>query len=511
MEKFMKKLYPILFLAFFIASCGEESFAPKSQYDAQVSNPISISNTNSCSAFTHIKPKVDFLFLWDNSTSATFINSATKTALNNLVHSVSDRFDYHIMLAPLVKRSYDPVNYQARIVTENTDGLSSDALSMRIDMTYADDHLDTLSYSSGSQESGISRSIDIIKANHTNGVFRRNSYVYVVVMSNQDDSSWKKQQVSSIDQENYLREELNEWLCLRGAYNPPSGSSCTGFRLDSLEMRFMNISAFVPKVGSNTCGSVASWEQGGTYQMFSERVYNSNYIESGNSIKRHYGQEGRAKRDSYNLCDQSNYTQIFDGINSSIEDTLIRHKYNYWPVASTGSAAIDPNEVRVFKNGVEQPRLSNPIPAGASGFTFTNSVQYVNTRYEPTPGEPFQGYVVRLYGSSIVTYPECIRVQTQTPKEYFGYVDLQTKPVESSIQLEINGVNIPQSSTNGWQLMKSGGQPQYFPNKNIKIQSPTNFSEATPAINKSGYFLKLNGSAVYSNGATIEVIYDPST
>lgn len=511
-----RAIYSILFLLLF-TSCGKEVFDPIAKKDTAVSNPVTTNTNSACSAFTLIKPKVDFLFLWDNSTSTTFINDNTKAALNNTINSISSRFDYHMMLAPLVVKSTDPVNYQAKLVTENPDGLSGNALSMKIDASLAAQNLN-FSYSSGSKEQGIERAIDIIKANINNGVFRPNSYTYVVLMSNQDDSSWAVNfPPSSADQQNYLRSKAKEFLCLRGNYNPDTGS-CSGANLNALEMRFMSITAFQ---NGGSCPGVSSWQQGDTYQKFSKQVYQQPYFVNGSNEYRQSDQNGRSDGmyDAYNICSQSDFTKIFDGINASINDTLIKHKYNYWPVASSGASSIDPNEIRAFKNGQELQRLSNPIPMGASGFTFTNTVQDVYTRFEPTPGERFEGYVIRLYGDAIVTYPECMRVQTQTPKEYFGYVNLQTKPVESSINLEINGQKISKSSTNGWELVKSGGDPQYFSSKNIKIKGPgqfcpsssSNYCEETPVVNKSGYFLKLNGNAIYSNGATIEVIYDPST
>src|SRR5690606_37224578 len=154
---------------------------------------------------------------------------------------------------------------------------------------------------------------------------------------------------------------------------------------------------------------------------------------------------------------------------------------------------------------------------------FTNMVQTVNTRFEPEAGEPFTGYVVRLYGNAQVTYPECMSVRTQTVKEWYGYVHLQSKPVEGSIQLKIDGSPISScgtsysscpSSCNGYVLMKSGGQPQYQSNRNIRITGPqgssVNYTPVSPGIVKSGYFLQMCGNAIYSNGANVDVIYDPS-
>ncbi len=499
-----------------LSSCGKEVFDPIANKDTAVSNAVTKVTISSCSSYTQIKPKVDFLFLWDNSTSTTFINSKTKEALNNVIYSISDRFDYHIMLAPLIVRDSDPINFEAKIITESPDGLNNSALAMKIDASLAAQSLN-FSYSSGSKEEGIDRSIDLIKANINNGVFRANSYTYVVLMSNQDDSSWAVDfPPSPNDQQNYLRDKTKEFLCLRGNYNPQTGS-CSGANLNALEMRFMSITAFQD---GGSCPGVSSWDKGDTYQKFSKAVYQEPYFVNNKNESRQSDQNLRADGmyDSYDICSQSDFSKIFEGINSSIRDTILRHKYNYWPVAKQGDPPIDPENIRVFKDGEEIQRLTNPIPMNASGFVYNNSVQNVFTRFEPTPGEAFEGYLIRLYGDAVVTYPECLRVQTQTPKEYFGYVNLQTKPVESSIKLEINGQSVAKSATNGWELVKSGGQPQYFPSKNIKIRGPGQFCpsnsstycEDTPAVNKSGYFLKLNGNAIYSNGATIEVIYDPS-
>lgn len=222
-------------------------------------------------------------------------------------------------------------------------------------------------------------------------------------------------------------------------------------------------------------------------------------------------QAGRSTADSYNICDVSDFSRVFDGVNNSIQDQVIAHKYNYWPVATSGASTIDPNEITVTKNtGDTYQLLQEPVASGTDGFTFQNSVQTQNTRYLPTPGEPFNGYLIKLYGAAQVTYPECMTVTTQTPKEWFGYVNIQNKPIESSIALKINGQAISQSSSNGWELIKESGQPKYHQSFNIKINGPGDYTPAFPALNKSGYFLKLNGNAVYSNGANIEINFLPT-
>lgn len=498
------KIYITLIIIVLISSCAEEQFAPKRQEESPVVTATSTSITSTCSTYSLIKPKVDFLFLWDNSTSSVFINSSTKAALNGTINRISADFDYHIMLAPLTVPTSASVNYEAKIMTETPTGLSSSALGMKIDRSLASTQLDSFSSAPGSYEEGVSRSVDVIKANISNGVFRPNTHLVVVVMSNGDDSSWHKYPVADADRQAYTDEQTKQLLCLRGSYTPTSGV-CTGSSLNSIQLRFMSITAFNQ---SGSCGGIASWQKGTTYQEVSKNVYTARLQQIGNN----------STYDSYDICSQSNFAYIFDGINESIDGTLLKHKYDYWPIATSGSAAIDPNEVYVYKDGTSYPQLTPPVTPGASGFTYLGFQAGQDTRYEPTVGEPFTGYMVQLHGNARVTYPECIRVQTQTPKEYFGYVQLQAKPLESSIQLSINGATIPNSSTNGWELVKSGGTPTYYPSFNIKIQSPTSFCPVastsyctgSPAVNKSGYFLKLNGSAVYSNGAQISLTYDPS-
>lgn len=512
-------------IALSLSSCGEESFSTKSKSDGLVTNTITTNSSSSCASFTLVKPKVDFLFLWDNSTSTTFINNDTKEALAQVVENISDRFDYHVMLAPLINNTSD-TNHQAKLIASNTNGLSGSAINMMIPSSSASAALNSFDDAQGSLESGISRSVKLIKDNYTNGIFRRKAYTYIVVMSNQDDNSWQvgKSQPDESDRTAYVADETKKLLCLRGNYLPSSGN-CTGLNLNAIQLRFMNITSFTDN--DSSCSGVSSVKRGKTYQNVSEIIYDEPYKiwsdqngnnqldqaseVTGNDFNRHIDQDGESMPDSYNICNRSNFTSIFDGINGSINQAIVAHKYDYWPVATSGAAAIDPAEIEVYKNGSSIPRLSEPVTSSsANGFTFTNSVQTVDTRYEPTSGESFTGYVVKLYGSARVTYPECIQVKTQTPKEYYGYINMTAKPVESSIVVQINGKTISKSTSNGWELIKSNGQPRFYDNKNIKITSPTDYSEATPAVNRSGYFLKLNGSAVYSNGAAIEVFYDPA-
>lgn len=487
----------LLLLMLIVSSCAEELFKTSKKQILDKSSPIVKNSSSQCSNFTHIKPEVDFLFLWDNSTSSVFINDQTKTALDNTINLISNRFNYHILLAPLLGSG----NSDAWFVSETPDGLNSQALAMKIDRSLAGSKLSTFPSVSGNVENGVERARELLSLNINNGIFRQNAYTIVVIMSNEDDNSWVVGSVpTGYDRTNYINMKREQLLCLRGNYS----GSCGGPQLNSQQMRFISIVAH--SEGCNV-GNPA-FKANFVYKKISELLYNADYT---GGIPKPTDQSGRLAVDSYNICDYSDFTTVFDGVNNSIQDQVIAHKYNYWPVATSGAAAIDPLEIRIKKNtGETYPLLQEPVSPGSNGFTFNNTVQTQNTRFLPTPGEPFTGYLIKLYGAAQVTYPECLQVTTQTPKEYFGYVNIQAKPNESTIELFINGQSIPQSASNGWELVKLNGEPRYYPSFNIKIQGPGNYSPAFPALNKSGYFLKLNGNAIYSNGADIDLRYLPS-
>ena len=264
----------LLVVLTFIVSCAEEQFAPPRQNDSTNPSPITVTNTTSCSTgVTEIKPKVDFLFLWDNSSSSVFINSQTKQALNNTIDLVSSRFDYHIMIAPLVSTS-SSINNEARLVVEDPTGLNSSAMNMVVSRESAVSHIDTFTQAVGSYEEGVRRSVSMIKANISNGIFRPNSHVVIVVMSNQDDSSWHNFPVAASDRLAYVNEQSKQLLCLRGNYTPDTGF-CTGANLNSLGLRFMSITAF--NNSGTSCGGISFWNKGTTYQEVSKKVYLAPY------------------------------------------------------------------------------------------------------------------------------------------------------------------------------------------------------------------------------------------
>lgn len=499
-----------------LSSCSDPQFGARRGQLQEQTPELKTSSLSMCSDFTLVRPQVDLLFLWDNSSSSVFINSDTKKALNDIVNKVSQRFDYHIMLAPLL--STGGTNSDAKLVTYDTAGLSSSAMSMRINRNQASNAL-SFPPGTGSQEAGLERSRELIRNNISNGIFRQGAYTIVVLMSTEDDNSYVSgNYASSSQRREYVDEKVHQLLCLRGNYNGSYGGNCSGPSLDSSMMRFISVVANDPTRCSQN-GVAQNAKTGVAYEMASSFIYSQGYT---NSTPDHVDQNGaplqKRGSESYPLYDSTDicrgdYRGIFDGVNSVIQDQVIAHKYRYWPVAGP-AADVDPDTIKVESSDGQElvhlpPSATHP---NDDGFKYLGNTTR-NTRYEPSPGEPHTGHLIELYGDARVTYPECLKVSFTQNEEYYGYVHLTGRPLESSIELKINGVNIPKCSSesncnNGYVFLNTPSTTT----RNIKIISPTDDSPDTDNPDqRTGYFLKLFGNAVYSNGDNVNVNWLPSS
>ena len=170
------------------------------------------------------------------------------------------------------------------------------------------------------------------------------------------------------------------------------------------------------------------------------------------------------------------------------------HRYDHWKIAGS-RASINENRISVIKDGI-------PIPkCGASDcFTYLGDVSR-NTRYAPTPGEQETGHMIALSGTARVNhhddvYPECISATTSDRPVEYCHVYLDTRPDEDTVRLTINGQEVPKDESNGWTLL---------PERMTK-----SFRCDETGESKSGYFLRLNGSARYSDGSHIRVKFLPA-
>ena len=492
----MKILFSTFLWSLLLLSCGKEEFTKTATKSSTQASPIQQSTQNSCSNFTLVKPPVDILFVIDNTETTNFISAQTKSALQSTINLVSNQFDYRIMVAPLV----DDGNSRFPIVLADPSSISCPASppplsnpNCLLSRVVPADNINFFSQVvGGSREWGFQRVLQVIRdnMNGTSNVFRRNAYTIVVLVSNGDDTDFTFDPMTGLPITSHFNARLNDFVSLIGS---PQGSNTSTTQLNASTFRFLSI---VPH--STTCYEGYRWW---SLNSSSNAVYQNRYIEMSRRLYQISGsqdQSGKTHPDSYDLC-SGNFAQIFeDGINKTIQQVVVGHKYNFWPVSTNNN--FDIQQLRVFKNGVQLTANDTQ-----NGFVFHNTDQTRNTRFAPSAGEPFTGYLVELFGNAQVTYPECIMIQTQTPADYYGYVALSKEPDLSSVILEINGVRIPQSSTDGWTYFG------YSPSLNVRVKSRTDLTTAEPGIFRSGYFLKLHGNAVYTNSDRVDARFIAKT
>lgn len=474
----------LLLLVMLFASCGKDEFVAKTENQIKKALGSISSTSQGCAGVTKIKPPVDILFVFDNSSSANFIGPEVKSALASTIKTVSDNFDYHVVVAPL----FSTGNENFPIVASSPTGLGS----VLGQITAADNITFPAPIQGGGTELGFKRVVDIIKNNMSNGIFRKKAYTIVVVVSNGDDNDYTQTCPNcplTNDKYDFYKLELQKFT---KTYADSVGGSTTTFPgtfqispasnlLASPQFHFISVVA----QASNNNG----WIRGDRYIRMSRDIWN-------------YVFPSQPKTLGWNSIDLASYStssNLFSWVNSLIQAVVQGHEYDYWPVAPQKN--FDPAKLVVTKNGtlLTQGDLLN-------GYVFEDILQTKDTRYAPTPGEPYTGYLIKLFGNGKVKFnastgaADCMTVVTTAPPQYFGYVDLLKQPKLETVDLKINGTSIPQSSTNGWSYYG------YSPSLNIQVKSPSDDTpEPNPGVYRSGYFLKLTGSAVYTNGDAIQV------
>jgi hypothetical protein len=345
----------------------------------------------------------------------------------------------------------------------------------------------------GAAESGIDRAYDLLINNRSNGVFRDNAYTIIVIMSNEDDKGCELttgyNSCTQTDKNNYLAPKKQKMLCLRGA---TSAVNCAGLpTMNSTMMRFFNIS---PLTMCNSGLNKTNYN----YRSLAKYIYEAPYTNGWPTSNDQLSPDLAGYPDSYNLC-TINFSNIFDGVNSAIKQTLIKHIYSYWPVADT-NASLDPDTLIVTRDDgkvlVNRTNDANPT----DGFGYIGNQVNHSTRSYPTSGENFTGKMIQLFGTNnndLVVYPHCLTISYNSIKDKYGYIYLQNgEPYTPSIEVTINGSVIPQSTTNGWSYM--GLQFISSLDANLKV---ANMSAGAT----SGFIIKLNGTYQLTNSATVDI------
>ncbi len=541
----MKKLiYPMLFLALF--ACTDDEFTKTTTGSSKTIAPVQVKVEERCSNFT--PPPVDILLLTDNTGSVGFLDADLKGAVSSIVTQAQNFFDYRIYVAPLVgsftetnleKRSYQviprvPVGIPSsativgvnELVTPFSYNVNSEKGFQRANnLIRVNSHLSDLCHDygwdldfignyngrllcldsscgvDGNNCNSTSVSTDIVvngityksvlvnddyyrvwrdgedNSNYGNDyIFRDNSHLVVIVISNGDDNDNIYDGQGNIIG-SFFETRRSEFLQTKSDMNAP-------------QLRFLSV------VNHTDCGSTVR-APGDRYKAMSYSMLASQSL-SGNG----------ATPDSFDLC-QNNLSSIFSSIATEIEDFKRGHTYNYWPLGSV--LDFDPNKLVITK------RPSGQVLArgdNVNGYTFISTPQTdLNIRETPPvsaliPPELESGYFVQLNGAAKVTYPECLVVRKTEFTKYFGYFVIQDrKPDPDSIQVFLDGVALPESSTDGWEYIG------FQEGQNLLVESPSNPVPVTPSDEIfTGYVIKFNGSAIISNdsGRNLQVRYLPA-
>jgi hypothetical protein len=464
------KLFYVLLLSLLI-SCGEEVLTQNTQ-TANFSSPdLASFELNTCSQMTFEKPAVDILYIIDNSGS-TLASSfqEIKTQIQNTVSTISNEFDYHIYFAPLNSGATDTISGYPLILSnpDTVNGISN--LNVFNPDQFAEFNM--FGQASGNNsELGFQRAQNIINQNRVagNNIFRDGANTIVVMISNGDDTE------SNINIGGNIVFDSNAFNAIKDNLK-----TFTSAPMSAESFRFISL------VAHSTCNG---WMRGTNYKRMSNELYSElGYTDNPSS------------KDSYDLC-SGNYTHLFTAINNSIRQILVGHKYDHWKISSASSSSIQEDDIiltLVKSNGTSTPIAADEL----NGFEYLGYKVNQPTRYAPTTGEAVTGLVVKLNGSARVEYPDCVIAKTRTPTEYFGYIAIPKDPDLATIEIKIDGVKIEQSTTDGWSYL---GWREVL---NIKVPGPTDAS-ILPALNKTGYMIQLNGSAIFTNGQTVNVYYKP--
>ncbi len=463
-----------IYLLLYFSCSNKEEVTSQVQKKKDTINPVKNFEDTFCTGYTTIRPKVDFLFLWENSQSQNFLGEEAKKALANTINMMAPRFDYHIYLAPLIPTSSD----SSFLMVDNITDLD---LSIQ-NKVYPSDSVSRISLFSqiqqgkGKRELGIQRTINILNSNISNGIFRKNVYTVIVLISNGDDTAYIEIENSPSGKEKYQFSKIKELEEIKQKLNTDY------FRFFSLVSHHNSDSPL------SNCKNVG-FTRGDSYINISQHFYNQlpDTYKNFNSM---------TNQDSIDICGKD-FQSIFNAINNSIQDTVLAHVYNYWPISTLEELDIDFSKIRVFKNN-GQELLENT----ENGFEYVGHKKLQATRIYPSIGEFKSGHMIKLNGSGKVTFPECLVIKTQEPAQIYGYFVLSKKPKINSIKIKKNNKEIPSSS---WQYLG------HNLNINVLIKSFDSHEESKEKSNKSGYVIKLLKDAIYSNNDKIEVSFLPES
>lgn len=454
----------------FLASCGKEQFGTAAQSESSQADALKAFKQTSCSSFTLIRPKVDILYVVDNSPSTHHIKDDLKSSIKKTLSTISADFDYRVISTPLISTSVNDYH----VYTNSSDTIPNTSLIV----PRADLLIDRIFENvTAGTERGLQRTIEFMNHNRVTGLLRQGAYHLVIMVSNGRDT---EVEIASGTNGETVYVSQTVFAERKASFDQLKSN------LASQQFRFFSVTASETYSSSRPYACKEGWlSSQKSYQAMSKALYNDS------------GASDSPTRDVYDLCG-TGFSTLFSGVNDSIQKVLLKHEYRYWPIsfADSHETTVDLNSLNVYKvsNGVAQ--LMNP---STWSYHHNTTGAPLNTRELPTPGEPINGKHFIKFNTRVV-YPDCVQITSTTKTEVFGYITIPRKPVESSIIVKINGVAIPKGAVNGWTLMPFVTVPF-----NIKIPIT-----AVPEVKKSGYMIKLNGSQnYYKSGDSVDVHYIP--
>ena len=461
-----------------MSSCTKDDFARTTVSTGEKAEPIKIEQVVGCSIYS--PPPLDILLLYDNSTSLYYFKRNIKAAIRELGTKLTNFEDYRICIAPLVYQGESNREFKCQSYVQTNPQNSSASTTPQGLNDITIDGITTNIYS----EKGFERVYNILSKNkytsaEVDPIFRPEAVTVAIVVSNGDDTDYCRDSwgnISECGKINYWSSKLLEYkneLALK-------------------QIRFISV---VNRQITSTCGGTVRYP-GQRYSLFSRVVYEAQGLTS----------DARATKDSYDLC-SGDLTQIFTQIAESINNYKVGHKYASWPLGNmTGK---DPAKLQVWKGSQKIELVQGDIQ---NGFTYDPTTTPKNIRESPpisivSPAEIYSGPFINLFGAGKVIYPECLYIKKENYTKYYGYIVMNDEPDIETLKVLINGKEIPQTTLNGWIFL--GFKPSIF----LLVKSPQDLSPGpVPDENpqkyfKTGYVLKLHGSAVYSDGAKIELFY----
>lgn len=463
-----------------VVGCGKEQFGAASQSASTQTDALKSFYTETCAGNTPVKPPVDVLYVVDNSLSTYYLSSEIKTTIVNTVDRLSQDFDYRVIGTPLMETSLGNAEFQVMTNSSDLAGIPSD--NRRIGSSAQFDFF--TKKAPGSEEKGLSRVYEFINSHIADGLFRKKAYTIIVIISNGRDVT--------IETANAFNNSVSFNQAAFNLAYQNIASLRTSAKLDPLQLRLMSATAH----SSCQNGWMSSRK---SYVEMSKLTYQDNGAKATDQAQ-------SATPDSYDLC-AGQMTSIFSSVNNAIKKVIVPHVYRYWPITfAENTESVSTSELQVKLKNTETGVEKSLIRGTDWQYLDRGTSSALDIRILPTVGEPVVGrHFIEFMSGHEASHPNCVMVTSVSRTEYFGYIAIPKKPVEASIVVRIKGVNIPQSTTDGWSYVGDT-----FLTQNTKVPHP-NAGDENPPVIKSGYMIKLNGSNnYYKSGDTIEAFYTPA-